>query len=140
MKNDEEFIAGIYQKAKERKKEEEINAGHRSRFRTWQVLTAAACLCLIISGAVYAGSRKETPPKDSVSDQNAVMALSIENRGIPAADGENNVRVRTSEGEMRQEKNKILDGLWAGYGLACSIIEQTPSTKSGTKTQEAGGN
>ena len=43
MKSDEEFIAGIYRKAEERKVEEvKDDAGKKPHFRAWSALAAAA--------------------------------------------------------------------------------------------------
>ncbi len=139
MKNDEEFIAGIYRKAEEKRKEEK-NARRGHPVRVWQPLAAAACLCIIVSGLVYAGSRKETPRKDPVSGEGAVMALSVENMGMPTADGEKNARARTSGEERKQEKSSILDGLWAGYDFSGFVMGQFSAADEGIKTQGAGGN
>lgn len=61
MKSDDEFIAGVYEKAEERRRENEkpeTDTGERKQLlrfrpRTWRWLTAAACLC-ILGGAVLA--------------------------------------------------------------------------------------
>lgn len=166
MKSDEEFIRGIYRKAEQRKKEES-NAGCGRHFRAWQPLAAAACLCLIVSGAVYAGSRKEVPHQEPDPGKGAVMALSVDDAGIPAADGElpgNEAgRVRMSDGMKegdspkagqpdtyqlgaqwvdengRQGKDAALNGLWACHELARSIKAQERPAKEGMEKQEAGG-
>lgn len=162
MKNDEEFIAGIYRRAEERKKEEDRKRGRGHHVRAWQAFGVAACLCLIVSGAAYAGRRKETP-KGTVPEDGAVMALSVDDAGIPAAEGKPDARVRTSGNEGRQvdevvgadgspdgriyvdavrqqEKEAVLEALWAGYEFAHFIRGQVPAKEGGIKTQEAGGN
>ncbi len=156
MKSDEEFIAGIYRKAEEKRKEEEKNTKRGQRVFVWRRLAAAACLCLIVSGVVYMGSQRKVPQKDPVSEQDAVMALSIENGGEPAADGERNSRAWTFELDgtddgnvesaekgvsvvRQQERNVALDALWAGYEFAHFIME--PSLQEdNTNTQETAGN
>ncbi len=59
MKSDEEFIAGIYRKAEEKRKEEEKKECGQ-RVQAWRILAAAACLCLIVSGVVYGKSEEST--------------------------------------------------------------------------------
>ncbi|MDE7326271.1 MAG: hypothetical protein K2N63_08360 [Lachnospiraceae bacterium] len=166
MKDDKEFIAGIYQKAEERKREEEMHTGHGHHLFAWRSLAVAACLCLIVSGAVYAGNRKETPQED-YDPGNSVMALSMDDPGIPAANGDmsgsEGMRARMSGedgisdspnmegtdtyqsgaqgvGEAKKGKSAALQGFWAGHELACSMMDQAPSAKNGMKMQEAGGN
>ena len=87
MKSDEEFIAGIYRKAEERKVEEvKDDAGKKPHFRAWSALAAAACLCLVISGAVYAGSGQKQKDNDTTG-KDAVMALSFEEQPDWYAEG-----------------------------------------------------
>lgn len=170
MKSDEEFISGIYRKAEERKKEE-INISRGRHIRAWQTLAAAAaCLCLIVSGAVYAGSRREEPQEDNAPEKGAVMALSVDGTGIPAAEGDTSgseaIRARfsdedgTQEGKSprpegmdtyqpgvqgtdmngRQRGFAALDVFWAGHKLACSVGGQAQSSGDGMEMQDAGGN
>lgn len=146
MKSDEEFIAGIYRKAEEKRKEEEkTKCGQR--VQAWRILAAAACLCLIVSGVVYMGSQRKVPQRDPVSEQDAVMALSVENEGEPAADGEKSPRARTfgSDGAEdvsvvgQPKRNVVLDAFWAGCESAHFLME--PSLQEDNdNTQEAGGN
>ena len=113
---DEEFIAGIYKKAEERKIEEEKtaqslqNTGRVYHFRAWRTLAAAACLCLIVSGAVYAGSRNAdsgenipAPPGDG-----AVMALSLDDGGMQAGDVD--MAQGSGDGDMRLRERGAVDG------------------------------
>ena len=155
MKSEEEFISGIYRKAEEKRKEEEKKECGQ-RVQAWRILAAAACLCLIVSGVVYMGSQRKVPQRDPVSEQDAVMALSVENEGEPAADGEKNPRARTfgsdgaddeSVGSAKKgvsvvgkpKRNVALDAFWAGYESAHFLME--PSLQEdNANTQEAGGN
>ena len=156
MKSDEEFIAGIYRKAEERKVEEvKDDAGKKPHFRAWSALAAAACLCLVISGAVYAGSGQKQKDNDTTG-KDAVMALSFEEPGISLASGEfaddESTRVRMdveldgtkpgntdtyqnsrigmprADGEGQQRKNAAVDGFFAGAELALSVSPKTDDT------------
>ncbi|MDE7212654.1 MAG: hypothetical protein K2O03_14585 [Lachnospiraceae bacterium] len=144
MKSDEEFIAGIYQKAEERKMEEEKaaqslkNTGRRHNFRAWRALAAAACLCLIVSGAVYANGRSKQQEEDSparqgeLSGENAVMALSLGESEVSAGDAapedDVNPRGRIAPGEengeapgsvgFRSGENAVVGALRAGVSSA----------------------
>lgn len=149
MKSDEEFIAGIYRKAEEKRKEEEKNIGRGQRTFAWRALAAAACLCLIVSGVVYAGSRGKTPQNNPDSEQNVVMALSLVD--TESGDGEKTPRTRMTEGEGQRGEmtrangvsiypdgqNAAADALLAGYSFAHSLMEQT---KDNSNIQESGGN
>lgn len=142
MKSDEEFMAGIYRKAEEKRKEEEKNTGRGQRVFAWRALAAAACLCLIVSGVVYAGSRGEEPQNAPGPEQGAVMALSLE--GEAAADGEKTPRTRMTEGEgdgtriyPDSQNGAAADALLAGYVFAHFLLEQT---KDNSNIQESGGN
>lgn len=136
MKSDEEFIAGIYQKAEERKMEEEKtaqnlqNTGRGHNFRAWRTLAAAACLCLIVSGAVYIGSRpgqeEDSPAQQSgLSGENAVMALSLGEPGETAGDAapgdDVNPRGRIAPGEENGEAPGT-EGFWSGENAVAKAL------------------
>ncbi len=99
MKSDDEFIAGIYEKAEERRRENEkpeTDTGERKQLlrfrpRTWRWLTAAACLC-ILGGAVLAGAAAGKSRTEHQPAPQAELAL------LPASlAAEDNPRVRSTE-------------------------------------------
>ena len=125
MKSDEEFIAGIYRKAEERKVEEvKDDAGKKPHFRAWSALAAAACLCLVISGAVYAGSGQKQKDNDTTG-KDAVMALSFEEPGNTDTYQNSRIGMQRADGKGQQGKNAAVDGFFAGAELALSVSPKT---------------
>lgn len=161
MKSDEEFIAGIYQKAEERKIEEAAqhsqSTGRVYNLRAWRPLAVAACLCLVLSGAVYAGSRTKwseegsPAPQSKATGENEVMALSLEESGEDVYGDDAGPRSRTMPDEKNgggvelagvlPEKNTATQALWAGSWLAYPPGCQNPAGEENEDIpQETGGN
>lgn len=164
MKSDEEFIAGIYKKAEERKIEEAKAAqraehvGGLHHFHVWHGVAAAACVCLIISGAVYAGRPGQTPSGASngtySEQENAEAAPGV---GIMPA-SEDGIMALSAEASIQEEmqgrgrsmepagyemsempEGKLTGGAYTGALLALKgKIFSLP--KNGADAQETGGN
>ncbi|MBQ9118487.1 MAG: hypothetical protein IJY09_00325 [Lachnospiraceae bacterium] len=83
MKSNEEFISGIYEKAAARQSSlQPVETKTRSfSWNRWSGLAAAACFCVIIAAAVFAGGSLRKTADNPGNDGNAHMALeSDENR------------------------------------------------------------
>lgn len=130
MKSEEEFIAGIYKKAEERKTAEENaarekeNAGKQHHFHLWQGVAAAAGVCLIVSGAAYAGAgrRPDGVPNGSYSEQEdngaepdaGIMPLSEDGVEAYRAQEEPQSRIRSIEPAGYEVTGAAAAGLTAG--------------------------
>lgn len=170
MKSDEEFIAGIYKKAEERRiaeakaAQEEENAGKQHHFHVWHGVAAAACVCLIISGAVYAGRPGQTPDgayseqeNAGTGEESAVMALSEDDSMVSGAGRsmQEDVTAYSAQAPVQEEmqgrgrsagpdgygmpKEKLESGAYTGALLALKgKIFSLP--ENGADAQETGGN
>lgn len=175
MKSDEEFIAGIYKKARERKIEEKAvqnpqSTGRAPRVLAWRTLAVAACFCLMVAGAAYAGNlrkntgdssgqQEETPkadavmalslgePEDAAGDAQSTEGDNISSRGRSGMEGKNGGTPGESgqppEGRAASDgENVAADAMRAGFLLAPTAAYQnlSPSEKSSGNLPGTGGN
>lgn len=171
MKSDEEFIAGIYQKAEERKIAEANTVrqtqsdGKLHHSHTWYGVAAAACVCLIVSGAVYAGRSGQAPDgayseqeNAGTGEESAVMALSEDDSMVSGAGRsmQEDVTAYSAQAPVQEEmqgrgrsagpdgygmpKEKLESGAYAGLMLAMRGRAQFPAAENGADARETGGN